>query len=220
MNDQRFVRQQDAVNMKRLTCLGVTIIGLGAIGSTCAVWLGKMGCVGVTAYDPDVIQDHNWSNQMYRDSDIGSLKALALIDVMEQFGGHTPNAIAARYVDQPLTEVVISAVDSMESRMTIWRSVREKAHVRLLLDARMGLETLIVFAIRPQVREDRVVYSQSLVPDNQALQEPCTARTVCYTPLMAASIICNAIKRYVNDEEMPRRIVLDLATFTLMVDPR
>ena len=220
MNDLRFVRQQDAVNMKRLTSLGVTIIGLGAIGSTCAVWLGKMGCVGITAYDPDVIQDFNWSNQMYRDGDIGSLKASALIDVMEQFGGHTPNAIPRQYEDQPLTEVVIAAVDSMESRKIIWKSVREKSDVRLYLDARMGLETLIVYAIRPQIREDRVVYSQSLVPDDQALQEPCTARTICYTPLMASSIVCNFVKRFVNDEEMPRRVILDLATLTLMVDPR
>ena len=220
MNDQYFVRQQDAVNISRLTSLGVTIIGLGAIGSTCAVWLGKMGCVGLTCYDPDVIQNHNWSNQMYRDSDIGSLKATALTDVMEQFGGQTPNAVPARYVDQELSEVVISAVDSMESRKIIWKSVREKPDVRLYLDARMGLETLMVYAIRPQVREDRVLYSQSLVPDDQALQEPCTARTVCYTPLMSAAVLCNLVKRFVNDEEMPRRVILDLATFTLMVEPR
>jgi len=220
MNDQHFVRQMDAVNMKQLTALGITIIGLGAIGSTCAVWLGKMGCVGITAYDPDVIQDHNWSNQMYRDSDVGSLKASALMDVIEQFGGHTPNAIPRRYVDQPLTEVVVSAVDSIESRKIIWKSVREKSDVRLYLDARMGLDTLMVYAIRPQIREDRVAYSQSLVPDDQALQEPCTARTVCYTPLMASSIICNLVKRYCNDEELPRRVILDLATFTLLTEPR
>ena len=220
MNDLRFVRQMDAVNMSRLTSLGLTIIGLGAIGSTCAVWLGKMGCVGITAYDPDVIQDHNWSNQMYRDGDIGSLKASALIDVMEQFGGHTPNAVAQRYVNQDLSEVVISAVDSMESRKIIWKSVREKSDVRLLIDARMGLETLVVWTVRPQVREDRVAYSQSLVPDDQTLQEPCTARTVCYTPLMASSILCSLVKRFVNVEEMPRRVILDLVTFTLMVEPR
>jgi hypothetical protein len=220
MNDLRFVRQQDVVNMSHLTSLGVTIIGLGAIGSTCAVWLGKMGCVGLTCYDPDVIQDFYWSNQMYRDSDTGSLKASAPVDVMEQFGGHTPNAIAQRYVDQNLSEVVISAVDSMESRKIIWKSVREQSQVRLFLDARMGLETLIVYAMRPQIREDRVTYSQSLVSDDQTLQEPCTARTVCYTPLMAAAVLCNLVKRFVNDEEMPRRIVLDLAAYTLLTEPR
>jgi hypothetical protein len=218
MNDQRFVRQMDALRMDRLTSLGVTVIGLGAIGSTCAVWLGKMGCVGLTCFDPDVIEPHNWSNQMYADRHIGMLKASALIEVMEQFGGHTPNAVAAQYVDQPLSEIVISGVDSMSSRNTIWKSVREKPEVKLYLDARMGLETLVVHAVRPQVREDRIAYSQTLVPDDRALQEPCTARTVCYTPLMAASVLCNLVKRYANGEHIPGRVILDLATMTMMTN--
>jgi hypothetical protein len=182
--------------------------------------LSKMGVVGLTAYDADYVEVHNWSNQMYSDDDIGLLKATAFTRLLETYGGQTPNAVPVRYTNQPLTELVISAVDSMESRLAIWKSVREQPQVRLLLDARMGLETLVVWTVRPQVREDRVAYSQSLVPDDQALQEPCTARTICYTPLMSASIVCNLVKRFVSDEEMPRRIVLDLATFTLLTEPR
>jgi hypothetical protein len=216
MEDLRFLRQQDAVDMIRLTRLDITLIGAGAIGSTTAVFLGKMGASGLTIFDPDFVEPHNWSNQLYRDDDIGKHKAIALGEVMEQFGGHLPEAYARRYEGQELSEVVISAVDSMSSRSTIWRSVREKPEVKLYLDARMGLDTLMVWAVRPQVREDRVTYSQSIVPDDQALQEPCTARTVCYTPLMAASILCNLVKRYVNDEAIPQRIILDFATFTLM----
>ncbi|HEY3294963.1 MAG TPA: ThiF family adenylyltransferase [bacterium] len=202
--------------MSRLASLGITLIGAGAIGSTTAVFLGKMGACGIQVWDADTVEPHNWSNQLYRDEDIGKQKVTALTEVMEHFGGHTPNAIAQRYVDQELSEVVISAVDSMSSRSAIWRSVREKAEVKLCLDARMGLETLIVWAVRPQVREDRVAYSQSIVADDAALQEPCTARTVCYTPLMAAAVLCNLVKRYVNDEQIPQRVVLDLATLTLM----
>jgi len=179
-----------------------------------------MGVVGLQAYDADYMESHNWSNQMYSDDDIGSLKATAFTRLLERYGGHTPNAIAARYMDQPLSEVVISAVDSMESRKAIWKSVRDKSEVRLYLDARMGLETLMVLAVRPLVREDRVAYSESLCPEGEALQEPCTARSICYTPLMAASIVCNLVKRHVNDEEIPRCVVLDLATLTLMVDHR
>ena len=215
--DLRHLRQQDAVNMSRLTSIGITVIGAGAIGSTTSVFLGKMGACGLTIYDGDTVEEHNWSNQLYRDEDIGKLKTTALSEVMEQFGGHTPDAVAQRYVDQNLSEVVISAVDSMSSRSAIWRSVRERPEVKLYLDARMGLETLMVWAVRPQVRDDRVVYSQSIVADDAALQEPCTARTVCYTPLIAAAVLCNLVKRYVNDEQVPQRVVLDLATFTLMV---
>jgi|GEM_PF-5118740 tRNA A37 threonylcarbamoyladenosine dehydratase len=41
--DNRFIRQQDAVDMRKLSTLKVTLIGAGSIGSTTAVWLGKMG---------------------------------------------------------------------------------------------------------------------------------------------------------------------------------
>lgn len=216
-NDLRHLRQQDAVNMSRLTNLGISLIGAGAIGSTTAVFLGKMGACGLQVFDADFVEEHNWSNQVYRDEDIGKLKCTALSEVMGAFGGHKPNAVAARYEDQPLTEVVISAVDSMASRNTIFRAVRGHPEVKLYLDARMGLETLIVHTLHPQVREERSRYWDSLHTDADSLAEPCTARTVCFTPLMAAAVICNLVKRYVNDESIPQRIVMDLATFTMMV---
>ncbi len=218
MQNDHFLRQQDVLDVCKLSRLGITLIGLGSIGSITGLYLGKMGIMGLQAYDADYVESHNWSNQMYADDDIGSLKASAFISLMEAFGGHTPNAAAARYENQPLTEVVISAVDSMASRATIWKSVREQSQVRLYLDARMGLETLVVWAVRPHIRDDRIAYSQSIVPDDQAHQDPCTARTVCYTPLMAASILCSHIKRYVCGEPSPRRVILDLATHTMMAD--
>jgi len=220
MEDIRFLRQQDAINMSRLSQVGITVIGAGAIGSTACVFLGKMGACGLQVWDADTVESHNWSNQLYRDEDIGKLKAVALIEVMEAFGGHTPNAVAARYVDQALSEVVISAVDSMESRKAIWKSVRKQPEVRLYLDARIGLETLVVYAVRPQAKEDRASYAKSLCSDAEALQEPCTARSVCYTPLMAAAVLCNLVKRYVNDEVIPARVILDLTTFTMMTSER
>ncbi len=218
-NDLRFLRQQDAVDMKRLSALPVTLVGAGSIGSVTALWLGKMGIQDIRVFDDDTVEDHNWSNQMFRASDIGKPKGQALFDVMREFGMQTPIVLLERYVDRPLSEVVISAVDSMASRKVIWKAVRQQSEVHLYLDARMGLETLIVHAVRPQIREDRVRYSQSLCSDSEALQEPCTARTICYTPLMAASVICNLVKRYVNNEGLPGHIVLDLATFSLIKLP-
>jgi hypothetical protein len=218
MNEDHFTRQQDVLDVSKLSRLEVTLIGLGSIGSMTGLALSKMGVVGLTAYDADFVESHNWSNQMYSDEDIGSLKASAFTRLLETYGGQTPNAIAAKYVNQPLSEVVISAVDSMESRKIIWKAVRAQPDVKLYLDARMGLETLVVYAVRPQVREDRVAYSGSLVSDAEALQEPCTARTICYTPLMAAAVVCNLAKRYINDETVPSRTILDLKTYTLIVD--
>jgi hypothetical protein len=35
---------------------------------------------------------------------------------------------------------------------------------------------------------------------------------------MAASVICNLVKRFVNNEQHPSRMILDLATFTLITE--
>jgi len=216
MNDIRFLRQQDVVDAEKLANLQVTLIGLGSIGSVTGLYLAKMGVCKLTAFDADVVDIHNVSNQAYGMSDIGLLKVDAFrMEIENQTGGEV-NTIGLRYDGRELSGVVISAVDSMKSRETIWKSIRDQPQVQLYLDARMGLETLIVHAVRPQFKAERVEYTRTIVPDDQALQEPCTARTICYTPLMAASVICSLVKRYVCDEMIPARIVLDLTTFTMM----
>jgi hypothetical protein len=218
MTDLRFLRQQDVIDADRLANLQISLIGLGSIGSVTGLYLAKMGVNNMTAFDADIVDIHNVSNQAYGRSDVGLSKVEAFADLLELQVGVQANTIAKQYDGRDLSEIVISAVDSMKSRETIWKSIREKPEVRLYLDARMGLETLMVWALRPQVKEDRVLYSQSLVPDDQAHQDPCTARTVCYTPLMAGSILCSHVKRYVNDEMIPRRVILDLATHTMLVN--
>jgi hypothetical protein len=199
MTDLRFLRQQDVIDTEKLANLAISLIGLGSIGSVTGLYLAKMGVNNLTCFDADIVDVHNVSNQAYGMSDVGLLKVDAFSNLLELQIGVQANTIAKQYDGRALSEVVISAVDSMKSRDTIWKSVREKPEVRLYLDARMGLETLMVWAVRPQAHSD-----------------PCTARTVCYTPLMAGSILCSHVKRYVNDEAIPRRVILDLATHTMM----
>jgi ThiF family len=219
MTDLRFLRQQDVINATRIQSTGITLIGLGSIGSYVGVALAKMGAL-LTAYDADVVEAHNWSSQMYSDADIGTPKASAFIRLIEAYGGHSPDAVCQKYIGQELSELVISAVDLMDSRKLIWRAVREAPEVQLYIDCRMGLETLDVHVVRNFVKSDRVTYTETLCTDAEALQEPCTARSICYTPLMAASVIGNLVKRYCNDEQVPSRVILDLATFTLLTEPR
>lgn len=218
MNDMRFLRQQDVVDAEKLANLQVSLIGLGSIGSVTGLYLAKMGVVKLTCFDSDIVDVHNVSNQAYGISDVGLLKADAFSNLVELQTGVLPNTIGMNYDGRPLSTIVVSAVDSMSSRKAIWKSIREQPNVRLYIDARMGLETMIVHAVRPQLFMDRLKYSQSIVRDDQTLQEPCTARTICYTPLMAGSVICSLVKRYVCDETIPAKIVLDLATLTLMTD--
>src|SRR3989339_1611723 len=174
MTDLRFLRQQDVIDTEKLSRLAISLIGLGSIGSVTGLYLAKMGVNNLTCFDADIVDIHNISNQAYGLADVGLSKTEAFTDLLEFQIGILPNTNTMQYDGRALSEVVISAVDSMKSRESIWKSVREKPEVRLYLDARMGLETLVVWAVRPQVRDDRVVYSQSLVFDDQAHQDPCT----------------------------------------------
>lgn len=215
-DNRRFLRQQDVVDTKILRNLRVTLIGAGAIGSTTALWLAKMGVRKLTIFDHDIVEDHNQSNQLYQGIDVGVHKAVALQEIILMFEGFQVEVFTERYTEQSLTEVVISGVDSMAARKAIWKSVRAKQGIKLYIDARMGLKTLMVHAVDPTYKEERIAYSETLYSDEQALQEPCTARTICYTPLMAASIVCNLVKRYACQQSLPRQVTLDLATFTIL----
>ena len=217
MLDNRFLRQQDAVDMKKLKQLPVTIIGAGSIGSVTAVWLGKMGIQNMTVFDDDLVQEHNWSNQLYEEADIDRPKVEALWDVMERFCGFTPRAVNHQYDGSALSEITVSCVDSMKSRRSIWKAVKQHPEVNLYIDARMGLETCIVHSVHAVDSNLRKQYAKSLHSDSEGIDEPCTARTICYTPLMAASLICNLVKRYVNDEPLYSQIVMDLVTMTVMI---
>jgi len=215
-DDLHFLRQQDVIDAKVLSNLRVTMIGAGAIGSTTALWLVKMGIRKLSIFDPDIVEQHNQPNQLYQGADIGFHKVSALQEIILMFEGFQVEVIAEHYTEQSLTEIVISGVDSMASRMAIWKSVRSKKDVNLYIDARMGLETLVVHAVYPSDREQRIAYSKTLYSDEQALQEPCTARTICYTPLMASAVVCNLVKRYACKQTLPQQVTLDLATFTIL----
>lgn len=217
MLDNRFLRQQDAVDMKKLKQLPVTIIGAGSIGSVTAVWLGKMGIQNMTVFDDDLVQEHNWSNQLYEEADIDRPKVEALWDVMERFCGFTPRAVSHKYDGSALSEVTISCVDCMRSRRSIWKAVKQHPEISLYIDARMGLETCIVHSVRLVDSEARKQYTKSLHSDFDSFDGPCTDRTICYTPLIAASLICNLVKRYVNDERLYSQVVMDLVTMTMML---
>ena len=81
MTDLRFLRQQDVIPALRLQNTGITLIGLGSIGSYVGLALGKIGAL-LEAYDPDVVEAQNWSNQLYSEEDLGTRKARAFIRLM------------------------------------------------------------------------------------------------------------------------------------------
>ncbi len=201
-----FLRQQDLIDANRLAQTSITIIGVGAVGSFTALALAKMGAQDITVYDPDIIEDHNLPNQFYRELNLGMHKVEALAGIIEEHTGITINSKAVKYVDQELKGIVICCVDSMDARLAIWRQVK-KAQVDLYLDARMGAEVARIYTINPIV--DSALYQESLYPSREAIEEPCTRRSIIYTVLGISAFICGQVKKFIANEPTKKEIILD-----------
>lgn len=230
-------RQLGIISPRELEQAEVTLIGAGGIGSPTALALAKMGIPKLTVYDPDTIEEHNLPNQMYpvaipelqgfKDSNIGyqyvstigMSKVYVLRDVVEHYGELRLRIEHGKYESQPLSGIVISGVDSMQARQVIWEGVKNHSEfVDLYLDARMGAEVGVVYAVNPKDAEQSKHYETNfLFDDAEALELPCTARSIIYNTLMIASLIARQVKAQLKGQYVPFEIVFDMANLVLMV---
>jgi molybdopterin/thiamine biosynthesis adenylyltransferase len=214
-----FLRQLDLVAPSALET-PVHLIGCGGIGSFAALALGKLGCTRIHLYDDDRVEEHNLPNQLFRVSDVGRPKAAALAEILELFTGLRPQVCLRRVEGERLQGIVVSGVDTMIARKTIWRrSVRYRAGIPLYLDGRLGAEICRIYAVRPTDPEDIRCYEQSLYADGQAAPLSCTAAAIIYTGFAVASLLADEVKKFATGESVAREIIYDLKTLTLLASP-
>jgi hypothetical protein len=191
---KHLTRQFDLVPM---ACLGtpITIIGGGAIGSLVALTLAKMGFSELTVIDFDRVAVENMNCQFYRFKDIGKPKVAALRELINDFTGIEIRTENRKYQGkESWTGIVISAVDSMAVRKLIWEAHLHNPMTLAVLDARMGAETALFYAMRPSEDRDREAYPKTLYTDSQAVSEPCTARAIMYTATMLSGLVAKTAK--------------------------
>lgn len=211
-------RQVDLVTPADLT-FGVNLIGAGGLGSPIALALAKMGCPRLAIFDPDVVEPHNLPNQLFRLADVDRPKVEALAEILREFADVAVDAVRESVDERRFDGVVISAVDTMAARRSIWeRSVRFRAGVTLYIDARLGGEVGRVLTTLPTNPLAIERYETSLFSDDDASIEPCTAQATMYTTLGIASLVANQVKRYARGESLIADQVIDFSTSTLLAD--
>lgn len=202
-------RQLDLVPLERIQKARVTVIGCGAVGSFTAFTLAKMGVGRICVYDDDRVEEHNIPNQLFAVGDCGRLKVEALRDMVLHFHGVDVEACPVRYVDQPLSGIVVVAVDSMDARIAIWEQVKYRIGINLFIDSRMGAEVGKVMAIRPADVGDGEWYEATLHTSAEALPERCTEKAIIYTVLGIAAAVCGKMKKHLAGQPYNRSLVLD-----------
>ena len=172
----------------------IYVIGAGGIGSFLVEQLVQAGIQNICVIDDDVVEQHNIENQIYRPTDIGRNKCDALADIIKIKYGVEIKTCLRRYRGEKLNGVVVSAVDSMESRATIWGACKHSSDVEMLCDVRLGGSIGKVLSIAPKKVEDQEFYEADLFPDETALGvEKCVSFGMTEAMQMAKLVVDKVI---------------------------
>lgn len=195
MLNQNLTRQSDLIPIE---VLGekITIIGAGAIGSLVAWSLAKMGFGNLTVIDFDMIEVENMNCQLYGKDHIGRSKVDALQYIIERDTGFKIEVVFDKYTGGvTFPGIVVSAVDSMAVRKTIWDAHEMKAvGTKFIIDPRMSIENCLQYVSNPSSPIDASDYRATLYTDEDAVQEPCTNKATIYTSLLLAGHVVKTIK--------------------------
>mgnify|MGYP001570701865 CR=1 FL=1 len=219
-----FKRQLDIVKPSDLE-VPILIIGAGGIGSWTTLALAKMGCSNITVVDHDAVEIHNIPSQFYKESQVNSPKVLALYDNIEEFTEvniHShflkfeefwPHKIEKEIQDY---KIIISAVDSLETRKSIWSLLKNDTSWELYLDARMGGELLRLLVVAANFPITIEKYEKVLNTKAKASEEVCTAKAIVYNTFLCGGLIAHIVKKFVKKEQVKLSLIFDIDQQTIL----
>lgn len=197
----------------------VTIVGAGGIGGPAALQLAKLGLHNIRVFDFDTVEEHNQPNQIFGTESIGKEKVSELQRLVKPLTDVTIDGINHRITPdskEELRGIVISAVDSMEARKIILEKTRYNPQVQLLIDGRIGGETIRIYTLNPLDAEQVDKYVETLVPDSEAAELPCTERAVVDVGFFIGALITRAVRRYLKEAEITFEVIFDVRNLMLL----
>lgn len=155
------------------------IIGCGAVGSTLAENLVRLGLTNLVLYDFDFVESKNVTNQMFRAIDIGKQKTEALRDILVEINPDLEKTIELhdKYEGQSLDGYVFLAVDNIEIRRSIVKNNQFNMNIKAMFDFRMGLEVSQHYAAdwKSVDMQENLLASMDFTQEEAESQTPRTA---------------------------------------------
>ena len=154
--------------------IGVSVIGVGAVGRQVALQLAALGAPRIQVIDFDSVEPTNVTTQGYCESDIGRAKVDAITAAMRRIDpAINVEIVQDRYRPKvDIGEAVFCCVDTISARAAIWRSAGLRS--QFWSDARMLGEVVRVLVVADEVGRDH--YPVTLFRQAEAQPGRCTAR--------------------------------------------
>ena len=213
------IRQLDLANPARFAKENVLIVGAGGIGAASAVCMAKVGFQLLTMMDFDMIEDHNIPNQ-FLPRKLGQPKIDGLHELMhvlipeeQEHGFSYYEARLDEDTDISPYTVIVSAVDSMNVRQLLWEKTLEEADgAFIFVDARMGMDTMQLFLV-DLLNDDAIdFYYETLFPEEEAEEVPCTSKATMYLSMVIAGMMTNAMTKYFMGKPVPTMQLVNLGS--------
>ena len=193
------------------------ILGCGAIGSSAAIQLTRMGANKFVLYDLDKVESHNIGVSNYSTQYIGEFKTTALKMQMKEINDNIEVQTINRKVDNSTiiylsgNDIAVSGFDNMEARHDAVRALfKTSIKPRLIIDGRMGAEHYQQVTAKTQTE-----YMKTWYHDSEGDPEPCTAKATSYCSNFAGSMIANTVRKYVTKQPYSRQFSFHFPTMML-----
>jgi len=179
----------------------VMIGGAGGIGSWLAFFLTRAG-FKPTIYDFDIIEEHNIGGQLFRPSDVGSLKVNAVFNIIKEFCGDEINTVSEKIDENsPTHYFMFSAFDNMKARkhlFKVWkRSIPNCPVTPIFIDGRLTMEQLQIFCVTPDRIEE--YENNHLFSDSEVEDEACTMKQTSHSAGMIATHMVGLFTNHITN---------------------
>ena len=192
------------------------IVGCGAIGSSVAMQLVRLGADNFYTYDFDKVEVPNIGVSQYIETDIGKPKVQALIYHMKSINPmiRVEGTIGKFTTYNGSKEgILILGLDSMKARRDIVELlVQCPFKPKVVIDGRMGAEHYQQYIYNNITMSQ---YDKNWYSDNDSDPEPCTRKATSYCSNMSGSYITNAAKNIVMKQPYFKEVTFNFSTLIL-----
>lgn len=201
----------------------IHIIGCGAIGSTVAEMLARMGVQKLHLYDFDVVSPHNLANQMFRQDDIN----LPKVDALDRILGEINQDIATPVFEKgwvpgtKLSGYVFLCVDNIDLRRQIATENLYNKSIKAMFDFRMRLTDAQHYAADWKVQSSVNTFFKQMAFTHGEAKEA-TPVNACGTSLNIISTVRSIVSfglanfiNFVKTGQLKKMILVDAFSFML-----